>query len=142
MSFSGKYNGTLRYGEQYPSTFYNGELSFQMQIKEVDNSFTGVAIDLEGIGISPDEAKITGIINGIHIEFNKVYKRRHYSDGKGSTTFEDKEGFPIYYQGTYNDETGYYEGTWKYNVVRRFLFFFTKPVNLGSGTFRLMKVED
>lgn len=142
MDFSGKYIGTLWYGEGYALSSPNNELSFQMQIEEKDNWFTGIATDIDGVGISVDEAKIKGIINGIHIEFDKVYKRNHYDDGNGNTIYEDKEGFPIYYEGTYNDETGYYEGSWKYNVVKRFLFFFTKPVSIGSGTFHLRKVED
>jgi|GEM_PF-6016877 len=112
-----------------------------MEIEETNNLFTGISIDIGGIGASPDEAGIKGIINGIYIEFNKVYKRRHYGDGKGNTFFEDKEGFPIFYKGVFKDETGYYEGSWKYNVVRRFLFFFTRPVNVGAGTFRLRKEE-
>jgi hypothetical protein len=141
MDFSGKYKGTLWYGEGYALSSPNNELSFQMQIEEKDNWFTGIATDIDGVGMSVDEAKVEGIINGIHIEFDKTYKRNHYDDGNGNTIYENQEGFPIYYEGTYNDETGYYEGSWKYNVVRRFLFFFTKPVSIGSGTFRLKKVE-
>jgi hypothetical protein len=142
MTFSGKYIGTLLYGEGYPLYDRNNELFFQMEIKEENNWFTGTAIDIGGVGMSSDEATISGIINGIHIEFDKVYKRHHYNDGNGNTVYEDKEGFPIYYEGTYNDDNGYYEGSWKYNVVKRFLFFFTKPVSIGSGTFRLRKVDE
>lgn len=142
MEFSGKYIGTLWYGKEYPLNYQNGELSFQMEIKETDNWFTGKAIDLEGSGKSVDEAKVEGIINGIHIEFDKTYKRRHFDDGNGTTIYEDQEGFPIYYEGTYNDDTGYYEGSWKYNATRRFLFFFRKPFILGAGTFRLKKAEE
>lgn len=139
MYFTGKYACTLWYGKEY--AYQGKELFFDMEIEENDNFFTGIAIDIDGIGVSPDEAKVVGIINGIHIEFDKIYKRRHYSDGNGDTIFEENEGFPIYYEGTYNDETGYYEGSWEYKVVRRFLFFFTKPVSFGSGTFRLKKIE-
>lgn len=142
MDFSGKYIGTLWYGEGYSLSSPDNELSFQMKIEEKDNLFTGIATDIDGVGTSADEAKIEGIINGIHIEFDKVYKRNHYYDESGSTIYEDKEGFPIYYEGTYNDETGYYEGSWKYEVARRFLFFFKIPVSIGSGTFRLRKIED
>lgn len=141
IEFTGNYTGTLWYGEGYSLSHQNAELSFQMEIIEENNLFTGTAIDIEGVGLSPDEAKIAGIINGIHIEFYKVYKRNHFDDGNGNTVFEDVEGFPIFYEGTYNDETGYYEGSWKYNVRRRFLYFFTKPVTIGSGTFRLRKVD-
>lgn len=139
MDFSGKYACTVWYGKEYP--FQGKELFFDMEIEETDNFFTGIAIDIDGTGVSPDEAKVAGIINGIHIEFDKMYKRHHYSDDNGNTVFEEKEGFPIYYEGTYNDETGFYEGTWKYNVVRRFLFFFRKPVSMGSGTFQIKKIE-
>ena len=142
MDFSGKYTGTLWYGKGYPSSQQKSELFFQMNIKEVDNSFTGIASDTGGIGMSADDAKVEGIINGIHVEFYKVYKRRHYDDGNGNTIYEEAEGFPIYYEGTYNDETGYYEGSWKYEVARRFLFFFKIPVSLGSGTFHLKKTDD
>ena len=142
MEFSGKYIGTLSYGKGYPLDDQKSELTFQMEIEEENNWFTGIAIDLDGVGLSQDEAKIAGIINGIHIEFDKIYKRHHYYDGNGNTVYEDVEGFPIYYEGTYNDENGYYEGSWRYNVVKRFLFFFTKSVSIGSGTFRLRKVEE
>lgn len=142
MSFSGKYIGTLWYGKEYSLDHQNNDLSFQMEIEEKDNLFTGIATDIAGVGTSEDDAKIEGIINGIHIEFYKIYKRSHSDDGNGNTIYEDKEGFPIYYEGTYNDETNYYEGSWKYMAVKPFLFFFTKPVVLGSGTFRLKKAED
>lgn len=142
MDFSGKYIGTIWYGEHYSLTQRSSELSFQMEIEEKDNWFIGVAQDIAGTGLSTDEATIEGIINGIHIEFDKIYKRNHSVDGKGKTVYKEKEGFPIYYNGTYNDDTGFYEGTWKYNVTRRFLFFFRRPYSMGSGTFRLKKAED
>jgi len=142
MNFSGKYICTLQYGEGYSLQHKNGELTFQMEIEEADNLFSGSALDIKGIGISPYKARVTGLINGIHIEFDKIYEKRHADDGNGNTVFENKEGFPILYEGTYNDDTGYYEGKWKYNVVRRFLFFFSWPINVGSGTFRLKKRED
>lgn len=142
MDFSGKYVGTLWYGKGYPLSQQGSELSFQMEIQETDNWFTGEAVDLEGAGKSADEAKVEGIINGIHIEFDKIYKRRHFDDGNGNIVYDNEEGFPIYYNGTYNDDTGYYEGSWKYNVTRRFLFFFRKSFHMGSGTFRLKKVEE
>lgn len=141
MEFSGKYIGTLWYGAGYPQNQRNSPLNFQMEIEEKGNWFTGTAMDLAGVGASPDEAKIEGIINGIHIEFNKVYKRLHWDDGNGNTIIEDGEGFPIYYEGTYNDDSSYYEGSWKYMGMRRFLFFFKRPASLGSGTFRLKKEE-
>lgn len=142
MDFSGKYVGVLWYGKGYSYHHENAELSFQMEIEEKDNWFEGIALDVAGVGMSPDEAKISGIINGIHIEFNKVYKRRHQDDGNGGTKFMDVEGHPIYYVGTYNDETGYYEGTWNYFALKRVMFFFTKRISVGSGTFQLRKADE
>lgn len=142
MTFTGKYMGILWYGEGYPLSQRNSELTFEMEIEETDNWFSGVARDTGGVGVSSDQAKVSGIINGIHIEFDKIYKRRHYNDENGNTVYDNEEGFPIYYNGTYNDDTGYYEGSWKYNVTKRFLFFFRKPYQLGSGTFRLKKTEE
>jgi hypothetical protein len=142
MTFSGKYMGTLWYGEGYPLAQRNSALTFEMQIEEADNWFTGVAMDTGGTGASVDEAKVSGIINGIHIEFDKVYKRRHYGDGNGNTIYGKEEGFPIYYNGTYNEDTGFYEGSWEYPVYRRFWFFFKKRDSLGSGRFQLKKMEE
>ena len=143
MSFSGTYEGTLRYGKEYPEYHDDAELTFQMIIDEVENSFYGIATDTGGVGTSPDEAKVVGIINENIIVFEKAYKRQHYSDKEGNTIFNDEqEGFPISYEGKFNAETGFYEGTWKYNVVRRFLFFFRRPIEWGSGTFQLKRVED
>lgn len=140
--FTGKYIATLWYCEGYSDRHKNAFLNFQMDIVEDHNWFEGVAIDIDGVGVSPDEAKVAGIINGIHIEFDKIYKRLHYSDGHGNTLFKEIEGFPIYYVGTYNDDTGFYEGTWEYNIRKRFLFFFTRKIKAGSGTFRLRKFEE
>ena len=140
MNLSGKYKGTLWYGKDYPDEYNGAELTFQMEIEEVDNSFSGIAQDIAGEGISPDEAVVAGVISDKLIKFEKAYKRLHYADEKGNTVIDDKrEGFPISYEGVFNFETGFYEGTWKYNVVRRFLFFFTKPIEWGSGTFKLKK---
>jgi hypothetical protein len=140
--FSGIYHGTLWYGDGYPAYKKNAELTFQMNISEENNWFTGTAKDIDGVGTSPDEAKVEGIINGIHIEFNKVYRRLHYDDGSGNTIFEEAEGHPIYYEGTYNEESGYYEGTWAYLAQKRVFFFFKKIINTGSGTFRLRKIGE
>ena len=142
MTFSGKYIGTLWYGEGYPLARRNSALTFEMQIEEADNGFTGVALDTGGVGASVDEATVSGIIDGIHIEFDKVYKRRHYDDGNGNTVYGTEEGFPIYYNGTYNEDTGYYEGSWNYPVYRRFLFFFKRHYSLGSGSFQLKKMVE
>lgn len=142
IGFSGKYHGTLWYGDSYPTVQRNSEMTFHMIISEENNWFVGTAHDIAGVGISPDEARVEGIINGIHIEFNKVYKRRHYSDELGNTIFENEEGFPIYYVGTFNEDSGYFEGTWTYRGRIRFLWIFYKPINMGSGTFQLRKITD
>ena len=142
MDFSGKYEGILWYDEDYPDKYQGAELTFQMEIEEVDNSFSGIAIDTGGVGTSPDEAIVTGIITDKLVHFDKIYKRLHYSDEVGNTIIDDnREGFPILYEGIFNQDKGLYEGTWKYNVLRRYWIFFTKQVDIGSGAFQLKKVN-
>ena len=113
-----------------------------MEIEEVHNSFSGIAIDTGGVGTSPNEAIVTGIITDKLVHFDKIYKHLHYSDELGNTIIDDKrEGFPILYEGTFNQDKGLYEGTWKYNALRRYWIFFTKKADIGSGTFQLKKVN-
>jgi hypothetical protein len=139
MDFTGKYEGTLWYGDGY-SHDQGAELTFQMEIEEADNSFSGIANDTGGTGMSPDEAIVTGVISDKLVSFDKVYKHYHYSDEEGNTIVDEKsEGLPILYNGIFNQETGFYEGKWKYNVVQRYWILFTKPVEIGSGTFKLKK---
>ena len=141
MDFSGKYNCLLKYGIGYELQA-GKELTFSMEIIEEDNYFNGTALDIEGVGVNPDEAKVSGIINGIYIEFYKIYKRGHYSDEAGNIVFEDQEGIPILYKGDYNEETGFYEGTWEFIAFIKKWFFFKKQVDIGSGTFQLRKSVD
>ena len=142
MNFSGKYTGVLWYGDRYPEYQIGEELRFQLEIEEKDNKFSGIANDIEGAGMSPDEAKVSGMISETAIGFKKIYRRSHHSDGKGGSTFYDsQEGRPILYRGAYNSETGFYEGTWEYMALRRYLFFFKRLVDYGSGTFRMKKME-
>jgi hypothetical protein len=140
MNFTGKYEGTLWYGEGYQFYDSNAELTFQMVIDEENGWFSGVAIDLEGAGKSPHEASVDGKVDASAIGFSKVYKFSHASGPDGNTIIDDKQkGFPILYNGTFNQETGSYEGTWKYIVVRRYWLLFKRMVNYGSGTFQMRK---
>jgi len=141
LNFSGKYIGTLWYGEGYGEGIIGTELTFQMEIEETDDVFVGVSVDLEGSGKSPDEASVQGIIGESMISFDKVYKSYHYDDEQGNLVVDrTQEGFPIEYNGLFNEKTGHYEGTWRMIALRKYWFFSTKQVCLGKGTFQLKRV--
>lgn len=140
QNFSGTYEGTLWYGEGYPAEFHNASLSFRMEITEDDYSFSGTSVDVEGVGISPDEARVAGVIDEEGICFEKQYKRFHYAGENGETIIDnDTEGWPLDYDGIYDQESGMYKGIWQYVGYKRIWLIFSKKVIFGQGTFELRR---
>jgi hypothetical protein len=132
--FPSKFYGELTYGKIYKTTA-GEKLQFTFEIRWNNNYFSGIAKDVSGRGLSPDEANIEGQLLGDSITFTKRYKRRHFVKPDHSTEFQDKLGFPILYKAKFNSDKKIFEGTWKIIQEFKILPFLKFQQTRGEGTF-------
>ncbi len=134
MDLTGKWQGTLLYGNTYIAQ-RGKELHFEIDMIQDGNGITGKAKDIEGAGMSPDNAEIKGFYEKGKIFFIKKYERAHYSDGKGGTIFVDEiEGPEIHYEGKFDSNTNRISGKWKYPSVYQLFGFIPIKTSSGNGT--------
>lgn len=87
-------------------------LFFTLEIGQHTDEFTGTARDVDGIGLSPFEAQVKGFTDGEQINFVKQYKAPVlFAPGTSvsSTAGEEAEASFV---GSYNAQTGEFEGEW------------------------------
>ncbi len=110
----GIWDGEVVYGPAYLD-IAGKLLLFEMLITEADEeSFVGISKDIGGVGVSPDEAKISGFAINNTISFIKKYKRFHFFSEEGEILFDDnKKGVEIVYSGIYNEFEKKFEGEWE-----------------------------
>ena len=118
-SITGKWRVTIIYGSQY-KTLAGKKLQCLMELRDTgDGQFEGIAKDLEGLGMNPFEAKITGFLEGENISFVKQYKHSGNTDADGVFHVDEtKPGKDVQYSGRYNPHYGYFIGEWVIEVYR------------------------
>ncbi len=139
MDLTGKWQGTIIYGADYYSVKFE-ELYFDMNIAQKGSEITGIAIDTGGTGINSSEATIKGSVKKSKIRFIKQYQVRQTISANGSRRDESRKGPEILYEGTFNELSQSFTGTWFMKVkIKRFLFFYR--IHKNSGTW-FMKPSD
>ena len=137
MEVQGLWTGTITYGEKYKE-YKNKELYFDLEILQEKNKITGNAIDIGGIGMSPDAARIIGTRQGKKIKFVKQYGSLHYYDKGHTKVDKSKSGKEIDYAGEYNDETQTFYGNWF--IRERVYLFGIIPMNyILAGTWTMRR---
>lgn len=136
MDIQGKWTGTIIYGKEYRE--YKGkELYFDLEIIQDTEKITGTSIDIGGVGMSPDSAKIIGTFVGTKINFIKQYSSYHYLD-KGKTKVDkSKNGSEIKYSGNYDEHKQLFQGNWILKGrVKLFGFIPIKYSNTGMWSMK------
>ncbi|MES2763058.1 MAG: hypothetical protein V4677_12670 [Bacteroidota bacterium] len=134
IDLTGYWTGTIVYGKQY-SKMAGKELYFDMELIQNGSEIAGSAIDIGGVGMSPDEAYILGNIKDIEINFIKQYSSSHFYSSKDDATKIDKskKGPRIKYHGFYNPEDETISGQWQINLTILLLYILPIPFK-NSGT--------
>jgi hypothetical protein len=139
MDLTGKWQGTVVYGADYRKYKFE-ELYFDMIITQQGNKIKGVAIDTGGIGVNISEATIKGSIKTSKIRFIKQYQVRQTFTANGSKRDESRKGLEIFYEGSFNELSQSFTGSWfMKKKIKRFLFFYR--IHKNSGTW-FMKPSD
>ena len=139
IDLTGHWTGTIIYGKQY-SRMAGKELYFDMELIQNDNEIAGTAVDIGGVGMSPDQAYILGSVKDIEINFIKQYTSSHFYSSKGDETKIDKsiKGPRIKYQGFYNPEDETIIGEWQINMTVFLLYILPIPFK-NSGTWTMKR---
>ncbi|PHR43720.1 MAG: hypothetical protein COA32_15815 [Fluviicola sp.] len=136
MNISGQWIGTLTYGQEY-GDLAGKTLRFEMELSQIENKFSGLSKDLDGVGVNPDPAEIKGKLTENEINFVKQYRSLHLAD-KNNSIDKSRKGPKIFYSGRYDEALKEFSGLWKMFVQRK--FFGLIPINRHtSGTWEMKR---
>jgi hypothetical protein len=135
-NLTGNWTGTIVYGKGY-STFKGEKLYFDLELTHYGFEVAGIAIDTDGVGVSPDNANILGTFKDNRISFVKQYESMHYMTKEGTKVDKSRRGFKIKYTGIYNEATGSFSGEWLIKMTVLLFWLFPIPVrNSGQWTMK------
>lgn len=90
------------------------QYGFTIDAEFVDGSFRGEFSEDEFTGITGEKGTVKGFIDEYHISFVKKYPFQYDELEDGSLFFDfEAEGHEVVYDGTFNQETGTWEGEWE-----------------------------
>jgi hypothetical protein len=113
IDLTGYWEGVIILGPQYGDKA-SMELFFSIEIKQEDESFTGIAKDIKGIGCNPDVAMVKGFVDENNISFTKEYLSTVIIDENGNEILQKGVLSPeISYTGVYDAASGSCEGEWE-----------------------------
>ena len=137
INLSGLWTFVIVYGPEYGEN--KGEkLIFEAEFSQSDDMFTAVGIDKDGVGMSPDLAKIKGFLDGDKISFVKQYEFSHYASGDGKTIVDNNNpGHEINYFGTYDAVNNLFYGDW--DITTRPKGFWYDITCTGTWTMERLK---
>lgn len=114
MNITGKWQGTLVYGEGYDEESVGKTLDFEFDIVDTDGEITATGKDLSGHGFNPTPSYMSGFLDEGIISFIKRYKQGLTIDENGQEELlPEEENYEINYSGNYNVTTKEFEGDWE-----------------------------
>ena len=123
----GKWLGKIIYGHSF-GELENEALIFTLNLSRTGDEFSGTSIDVDGIGINPNHARIKGFMDEDSINFVKQYTLppKLGLNQKLVDTDTNKLGPEISFTGIFNPATGEYSGEWiiliSFNVLGNVFF--------------------
>lgn len=114
MNITGKWQGTLVYGEGYDEETVGKTLDFEFDITDNDGEISATGKDVSGHGYNPTPSYMSGFLDEGVISFIKQYKKglAFTEDGK-EELLPEEENYEINYSGNYNEITKEFEGDWE-----------------------------
>ncbi|AEV32284.1 hypothetical protein Oweho_1284 [Owenweeksia hongkongensis DSM 17368] len=133
------FTGSLMYGDEYGEDV-GQEVLFELELERSNSEFSGVSRDISGFGVNESPALVKGSLVNDRISFIKQYQSFHYAE-KQTSSNRFLKGPKILYNGTLDQNTGEFYGTWK--MPAKTLFFgLIKLTYPSSGSWRMKKTED
>ena len=117
-TLTGKWKGSFNQVFGPDGEPYEADFSFEMDIIETEDGFTGTCIDLEIEIGRKEKSKIQGFREGSLISFTKQYENSiHYDDKSDELVLnKTRSGHEITYYGNFDPEHNEYSGAWEYDV--------------------------
>jgi hypothetical protein len=132
MKIQGQWTGVITYGKEYVM-HKNKELYFDLEIIQTLDNISGTSIDIGGVGMSPDPAKITGTFKNKKINFVKQYSSFHYFEKGVSKIDKSRLGSLINYFGEFDELEQKFKGNWIINgKVKLWGIIPIKYINTGT----------
>ena len=137
INLNGLWTFVIVYGPEYEE-MENKELIFEAEFTQDGDTFTATGMDKDGVGMSPDLARMKGFIDENMISFVKQYEFSHYASGDGKTIVDNNNpGHEINYYGTYDATTNSFSGDWDIT---------TRPIGVGydvtaTGTWSMKRLK-
>lgn len=115
INLDGQWYGYYQYGAEFGPNVEGTRLVFSIIIEQqADRSFTGKCVELEGIGVNREVARLQGYIDDTFISFVKHYKKHQHIDATGKDIeLEDTSSTRLMYSGTIDPETEIITGKWE-----------------------------
>jgi hypothetical protein len=138
LDLNGKWIGELIYDESFGQIAHE-VLFFVVELTGQGDEFRGVSVDVDGVGMVPVEADISGFTDNNCIYFMKEYKPFEQSNIKtGLFPLNSKKSCGCSFSGTFNEATKEIEGEWI--SFNEFIAFNNNiPGPFRGGTWRMRK---
>jgi hypothetical protein len=109
---NGKWTGELIYDESF-GKLANEILFFVIDISRKGDEIRGVSVDVDGVGLNPSEATITGFLDEEKINFVKEYKTIVATEFSAAVfNPANRKGAEMSFSGSYNPAAKEFEGEW------------------------------
>ncbi|MFN5477240.1 MAG: hypothetical protein ACK484_11685 [Sphingobacteriales bacterium] len=120
IDLNGKWYGFYQYGSEYGPLVEGARILFSITIEQKeDRSFTGKCVELEGIGVNTEVARLQGYIDDTFISFVKHYRKHQAIDEQGKDVdLGEVSSTRLMYSGTIDRETDIITGKWEIWVDR------------------------
>jgi hypothetical protein len=141
----GTWKGYYEFGPGYRKRLIGRKTSFVLNLKGVNDGFSGECIDETDINKSSVKAAIKGFCTKSMISFIKQYPFLLFLNDRGKRVIDENSKHPeIEYTGFYNEETKEFSGTWKM-VTRTNIIGFISEAGLKekylSGNWKMAKED-
>lgn len=142
MNITGKWQGTLIYGEGYDEESIGKSLDFEFDIIDTEGEITATGKDLKGHGYNSTGSYINGFVDDDIISFIKQYNKGLTIDEEGNEEYmPPEENYEVNYSGLYNHITKEFEGDWEIVTLMESIENpDEKFIHICSGTWKMHKV--
>lgn len=137
---NGDWLGNLIYGPGFGELEHEA-LFFTLQLRENGDGFSGVARDVDGLGMHSDPAVVHGFVDDGHINFVKRYVTDVPADAHfPAVVAANEKGPEISFTGFWDSERREFSGDWV--VLQSYLEYGTVFYETTGGTWRMRPHAD
>lgn len=115
IDLNGQWYGFYQYGAEYGPRVEGSRMIFSIIIEQQDDrNFTGKCVELEGVGLNSEVARLQGYVDDTFISFVKHYRKHQAIDASGKDVdMGEMSSTRLMYSGTIDRETDTITGKWE-----------------------------